>query len=136
MARKKTSTVIRGASVEVMPPADEAIAWVQSWSRFNRKEIVNAAVEALPLLGEDVAGALIGALPASRRPDFARLVLAQLAQAGRGSPESGSGGVPSLGGRQGSVAEPEPVERYLRAAASDPPERTEGGGALPPSGGG
>lgn len=64
-----------------MPEAEDAIAWVQTWSRFNRKEIVNAILEALPQLGEDITGTLIGQLPAARRPDFARLILQQLADA-------------------------------------------------------
>lgn len=62
-----------------MPDAENAITWVQSWSRYNRKEIVNAVLEALPALGPDLAGTLIGSLPAARRPDFARLILQQLA---------------------------------------------------------
>lgn len=78
--KKKNSKSVRGVNVELMDGAQDAVEWVSSWSRYNRKEIVNAAMEALPLLGQDVVGALIGQLPESRRPDFARMILQKLAK--------------------------------------------------------
>lgn len=62
-----------------MPKAEEAISWAQTWSRYNRKEIVNAVLEALPKLGSDVAGPLIGTVPEEWGPDFARVILERLA---------------------------------------------------------
>lgn len=62
-----------------MPDGLAAIERIQDWSRLNRKEIVNLSVEFVGSLPQDVIGAVLGSVPETRKPDYARLILQLIA---------------------------------------------------------
>lgn len=62
-----------------MPLAEQVITSVRvSFPRINRKDAVNATIEWLGTMPVDVQGAILGQLPESRRPDFAKLILQEM----------------------------------------------------------
>lgn len=69
----------RETQVRLGGGARAALLQIEGWSGQNKKTIVNRVVEWLGAVDQDTAGAIIGALPQSRRDDFARMVLEQLA---------------------------------------------------------
>jgi hypothetical protein len=71
----------RAATIELTDETHTIIERAVDWSPHNKKSAVNQILVWFGTLDQDTQGAILGAVPASRRPDFARLILERMAQA-------------------------------------------------------
>jgi len=69
------------ANVELTDPAKAALVHISGWSGISQKLIAQRAFDWLADQPHDIQGAIIGALPQARRPDFAQLILRELTEA-------------------------------------------------------
>lgn len=83
MGNVAKTTGQRGRTVEITDEAKASLDQVVAWSGMTQKLVVARVLEWLSHLDHDTQGAIIGALPQSRRPDFARMLLERMGQEGQ-----------------------------------------------------